>query len=182
MTATNRRVVILSLVDNLREKGSWCGETHIQKATYFLQELMEVPTELSFILYKHGPFSFDLRGEINGLLADELLELEVQPMPYGPSFRVTDQGYGVLGRFPRTAQATKPAVDFVADVLCDKKASELEQLATALYFTLQGPSWSTEDKIAAITGVKPHITSTEAHAAIHTIDRLFSTIRGLRPA
>ena len=57
-------VVITRLIETLRERGSWCGETHVQKAAFFLQELMEVPTRFHFILYKHGPFSFDLRDEL----------------------------------------------------------------------------------------------------------------------
>jgi len=44
----------------------------------FLQDLMRVPLELEFILYKHGPFSFDLRSELTSLRADELVKLEPQ--------------------------------------------------------------------------------------------------------
>jgi len=66
------------LIEQLRKEGSWCGETHVQKATLFLQDLMRVPLELEFILYKHGPFSFDLRSELTSLRADELVKLEPQ--------------------------------------------------------------------------------------------------------
>ena len=60
MKKSQRDAVLLSLVGEMINKGSWCGETHIQKAAYFLQVLLEVPLEFDFILYKHGPFSFDL--------------------------------------------------------------------------------------------------------------------------
>lgn len=60
MERLNRAAVLLNLVETLRSKGSWASETHFQKAAYFLQELLRVPLEFEFILYKHGPFSFGL--------------------------------------------------------------------------------------------------------------------------
>src|ERR1035437_1902213 len=85
MKRLERAAIILQLTEDLRNHGSWCGETHIQKATYLLQELTGVPLAYSFILYKHGPFSFDLRDQITEMRADEILVLESQPAPYGPS-------------------------------------------------------------------------------------------------
>jgi len=73
MNRLKRDVVILSLIENLKKKGSWCGETHIQKATYFLQELFDFPLGFEFILYKHGPFSFDLSDKLTAMRADMLL-------------------------------------------------------------------------------------------------------------
>ena len=64
MNEMEKNVVLLSFIDFMRAKGSWCGETHVQKGTYFFQELMGVPLGFHFILYKHGPFSFDLRNQI----------------------------------------------------------------------------------------------------------------------
>ena len=36
-------VLLLALIEGLKEKGSWCGETHIQKVVYFLWKLFNVP-------------------------------------------------------------------------------------------------------------------------------------------
>ena len=36
-----RDAVLLSLMNEMRAKGSWCGETHVQKSAYFLQELLK---------------------------------------------------------------------------------------------------------------------------------------------
>jgi hypothetical protein len=60
------------------------GETHMQKATFFLQELIKVPLGFEFLLYKHGPFSFDLRDELTFMRAQGFLRLEPQ-YPYGPT-------------------------------------------------------------------------------------------------
>ena len=67
MDRLQRASVLLALNEQLRAAGSWAGETHMQKATYFLQHLMGVPLAFDFILYKHGPFSFDLRDELTAM-------------------------------------------------------------------------------------------------------------------
>ena len=64
MTRLQRVAVLTKLTEKLHESGSWCGETHLQKAAYFLQELFNVLLVYEFILYKHGPFSFALRDEL----------------------------------------------------------------------------------------------------------------------
>jgi len=76
--------VLLDLVVELRNSGSWTGETHVQKATYLLQELLGLPTGFEFVLYKHGPFSFELREALERMEAGRLIELEEQRYPYGP--------------------------------------------------------------------------------------------------
>ena len=48
--------VLLSLINEMKAEGSWCGETHNQKATYFLRELLGVPMNFEFILYEHGDY------------------------------------------------------------------------------------------------------------------------------
>src|SRR5208283_4661878 len=92
MDRLRRAAIVASLVTKLRAAESWCGETHIQKAVYLMQDLMDVPTEYRFILYKHGPFSFELSDELTSFRGDELLELQPQSPPYGPRYAVTALG------------------------------------------------------------------------------------------
>src|SRR5438128_1589416 len=83
--------VIIALIDALAHHGSWCGETHIQKSAYFLSRLEHGSICFSFILYKHGPFSFELRDELTALRARSFLQLEAT-FPYGSRFRPTSAG------------------------------------------------------------------------------------------
>ena len=84
MESFQRASILLTLNEELRRAGSWAGETHMQKAAFFLQELMHVSMGFDFILYKHGPFSFDLRDELTFMRAQAFLRLEPQ-YPYGPT-------------------------------------------------------------------------------------------------
>ena len=127
MTDMQRAAVLLSLIERLRREGSWCGETHVQKSTYLLQELLGVPLKFDFILYKHGPFSFDLNDEITSLQADLLLGLKSRP-PYGPSIILGEGSKAVLDRYPKTRALYEPQIQFVADRLAPKNVAELERL------------------------------------------------------
>jgi uncharacterized protein YwgA len=179
MNRLQRAAVLVRLVDRLREQGSWCGETHIQKATYFLQELLDTPTELEFILYKHGPFSFDLRDELTSLRADGILELEPQAPPYGPKFTTTRTGEEFLGRSPKTLAQYESAIDFVARSLGGKDVAELEKLATALYVTREGSS-SVSERAQMLHELKPHVPLGSAQNAILELDRLAEEAGAMR--
>ncbi|SRR5216684_422535 len=48
MNQAQRFSVVTQLADEMRNAGSWCGETNLQKSVYFVQELFEVKTGYSF--------------------------------------------------------------------------------------------------------------------------------------
>ncbi len=171
MKRLQRDAVILSLIENLRAKGSWCGETHIQKATYFTQELLRVPLEFGFVLYKHGPYSFDLSDELTAMRADTILKLHPQPPPYGPSFIHSIGSKLIKKLYPKTLKKYNPMVKFVADKLGDRGVTELERLATALYVTREiNTDNSIESRAQCIHKLKPHVSLDEARDAVRAVD------------
>lgn len=175
MNDTARKVVLAALVDALHDRGSWCGETHIQKNAYFLEELLGVPLEYEFILYKHGPFSFELRDELSGMRADGILDLEPRPHPYGPSLVTTDLAQTIEERFPKTLVKYRPAVEFVTERLGAKGVVDLEQLSTALFVTREmGKEASAEERAQRLTALKPHIDTASSENAIETVDAIIT--------
>lgn len=166
------------LVHRMRHHGSWCGETHVQKAAYVAQHLAGVPLGFDFILYKHGPFSFDLRDELTSLRADGLLQLEPQPFPYGPKFKITDSARKLQQKFPKTIKKHEHALEFVAKRLADKQVDELERLATAIYAKSNLPDKDDHERAAWINQKKPHVSIDEALAAlaeVHQLEKEFTS-------
>jgi hypothetical protein len=171
MNRLQRVAVLTKLAVRLRERGSWCGETHLQKATYFLQELLDVPIEFDFILYKHGPFSFDLRDELAAMCADDLVRLEPHAPPYGPTIATTPDAMVIQERFPKTLGQYQARIDFVAQKLGDKGVSALEGLATALYVSKKTDSDALVPKRAKkLHELKPHISAEQARAFVEEVD------------
>lgn len=176
MKKSQRDAVLLSLVREMIARGSWCGETHIQKAAYFLQALLKVPLEFDFILYKHGPFSFDLSGEITALRADALLQYQTRPYPYGPSIVPTDEAQSFLESYPKTLKRYADQISFVADKLGNMGVADLERLATALYVTLNRDRQSGR-RAEQISLLKPHISLEEADLAVQRVDEIMGEVR-----
>jgi hypothetical protein len=169
-----QEAVLAGLARRLHEQGSWSGETHIQKAAYLLHELTDVPFDFEFILYKHGPFSFELRDELASMRADRLLERQPQPAPYGPRILVTDRGRELEQRLGRTMERYGPRLDWVAQQLGPKNVLDLERLATALWITRQHPQTDDESRATELTQIKPHVHRDAALTAVREIDELLA--------
>ncbi len=175
MNRLAQEAVLVGLARRLHDRGSWGGETHLQKAAYLLHELGGVPFDFNFILYKHGPFSFELRDELGTMRANRLLEREVQVPPYGPRFVVTDRGRELEARFARTMDRHGDALDWVAERLGDRGVMELERLATALWVTRElGEEASVDERAGRLHQVKPHVSISDSEDAVREIDELLT--------
>jgi len=172
MKRRQRQAIILTLAGSMRDHGSWCGETHLQKAAYFIEELTQVPLELEFILYKHGPFSFELRDELTAMRADGLIEMCAKPYPYGPALLTTDSGKKMMARWPKTLNRHNESIEFVARQLGGLGVTELERLATALYVTKEKLGMNADVRAQRIHELKPHVSVEEAKVAIEAVDKM----------
>jgi uncharacterized protein YwgA len=169
-----QEAVVVGLAKRLADKGSWAGETHLQKATYLLSELREVDFDFDFILYKHGPFSFGLRDDLSSMRAEGLIESFVSNPRYGPKLRVTERGEELQQHLGKTMERYGESLDWVADTLGSRGVMDLERLATAMWITRQDPEGSVRARAEALVGVKPHISLDAAVEAVKEIDDLLA--------
>lgn len=169
MKESQREALVLDFIRRLKEAGSWCGETHIQKSTYFLQEFAEIPLGFNFIFYKHGPFSFDLNDQLTALRGNGLVELRSHE-PYGPHLHTSASADEYLGLFPKTIARYESARDFVVDKLAGKNVAELERLSTALYVRLEMPNEADRTRAKRIHQLKPHVSIQEALIALGDVE------------
>ncbi len=167
-----RRAILTELCDRLSQYGSWCGETHLQKAVYFLQEVLSLPTRFDFVLYKHGPFSFDLRDELSSLRAYGLLNVRPRPFPYGPSLETTEASRRLRKALSRTLETHIPKIDKLCRAFRDRTAGDLEKLATVLYVR-RTEGEKDEERIAKrVHELKPHIPIDDARSAVEEFNAL----------
>ena len=173
-----RAAVLTYLMDKLRGNGSWCGETHIQKAVYIAQKVAGLPTDYRFIFYKHGPFSFDLRDELTALRADRIVEIEPRGR-YGPKIVTTQNADRIWGFYPKTLARYRDGMEFVAEKMGAKDVTGLEQLTTAVYVRRKkgGADLSVEEASRRIMELKPHIPGRGAVAAVQEADKLLDEAR-----
>lgn len=175
MNDYERKAIVLSLVRSLKKRGSWTGETHVQKAVYFLRQVARMDLGFDFILYKHGPYSFDLTSEINSMRADDFLDLEPQPYPYGPSLREGEASWLLDDRYMEAANEHEATIRAVADAFDSHGVAELEAWATALYVKTEEDA-ALEEIPARVMDLKAHIDDERAQAATQKMEEISAQI------
>jgi uncharacterized protein YwgA len=169
------------LVDKLQKRGSWCGETHIQKASYIAKHLLRVEIPEQFILYKHGPFSFELRDTLSAMRVEGVLSYQPQAL-YGPRYFPGPSFSFAKNMFGDRAEANADKLEFTAETVGSRGVASLEKLSTALFVILNAPNASDRERANQLSQIKPHIGADAALQAIAEINNLIqeATIRGLR--
>lgn len=169
--SVDRWAVVSQLVKDMRANQGWASETHIQKTMFFLQELLEVPSGYDFVLYKHGPYSFDLHDDLGRMLNNFVLDLELRP-PYGPSFGLDEVGDTIIQRRGQVVEEYEGELNFVVDLLATRDVRELERLGTALLLKMEFPEFDLATLASKIIEIKPHIPEDLANAAVREVAKI----------
>ncbi|HSV74763.1 MAG TPA: hypothetical protein VLH79_13475 [Chthonomonadales bacterium] len=177
ITEEGRTAILLDLIHRLGVAGSWCGETHIQKAVYFLQEAAGQDLGFQYLLYKHGPYSFELRDELYSLWALGQLALKPQEPPYGPRWEVVARHARTGASGAQAPAAGRDELAAVVEWLGDKGVVELERLSTALWARSEMPDQPEPARAARVRELKPHIGPEEAAEAVAAVERMLSAAR-----
>ncbi len=159
--------VLCHLVDQMGEQESWTGHTQVQKSCLFLQKMLNVPLGYDFELYLHGPYSFDLKDDLEDLLSVEELGLKPR-LGYGSSFFVTDSGKSRMEKGPDFSSE----IEFVAREVARKDVRQLEQLSTAFFLMIQDNGLSEDDIPDEVNRLKPHIDVDVARSALTEVKEL----------
>ncbi len=167
MNSKQRRGLICRLIATMRDRNSWAGETQIQKTVLFLQELMEVPLGYKFVIYKHGPYSFDLHRELGFMRSRLYIDIELRH-PYGPSFCMGRWGE----EYAVASSEYDDAINFVSEKISIKTVRELESISTAFFMKQEDPGVEDQKIINRICQIKPHIKSDEARKAVDGAERI----------
>lgn len=160
--------ILLELISELKKAGSWCGETHIQKSTFFLEEMLSVPLDLDFIMYKYGPYSFYLSDDLTALRAYHYITLIPQD-PYGVTYSLKDEENKLKKFYKKDIKKYSKQISSTAALFGKKTVVELEKLATA-FFIYKKENLEDVNTIAKrLNEIKPHVTIQDAEKAADEI-------------
>ncbi|AIE84599.1 hypothetical protein [Fimbriimonas ginsengisoli] len=156
-----RHWYILEAVKDLRAAGSWAGKTHVIKTLALVNLLEETPFD--FVLYKHGPYSFDIDAELEQLRSyDGLVEERVGG--YGPRLKP-----GAGARFVVTqASPPKNAAELIkkaANFAKDRDVSGLEAVVTSAWIVVREDICDATIVAQRLVELKPHISVLVARKA-----------------
>jgi uncharacterized protein YwgA len=165
--------ILATIIDRVAEANRFCGETFLQKSTFFLEELFGIPLSSRFRLYHYGPFSFDLRDQLRSMEADDVVR--VRPHEFGATYVVGDR-YSMLQRqFPRTLVQYEKQIDFIIRELSPRGVKDLEALATALYVTKKQAATTVDARAMELNRIKPHVDMDRARASVVKVDEWMET-------
>lgn len=171
MKEMERYAIVLSLMDKLYNSGNWCGETHVQKSTYFLEALVQIPLDFGFTLYKHGPYSFVLHDSLEEMRSLMFFEYEQKP-PYGPRLRISERGQKLVAKYGELVTLWKDRIDRTVSCLYNKGVQDLEKLGTALFVYNDMPDADVKTRAKKLNKLKPHISLDDAECATSEFDEL----------
>ena len=184
MEPFERHALLANLINQMQNNKSWTGRTHIQKSVYFLQNLLNVPLNLPFLLYKYGPYSFELDAEIQEMYNYGALQFDSMPLTYGPGYKLGPSSDDLLKRFGKIAEKYKKEINFVASKISPNSIFKLERLGTAMYVSTTPDevklSKTTKEKIKRICQLKPHLNPEEVQNALDEFDTIKKAWKNLK--
>jgi hypothetical protein len=159
-----RHALILSVIKKLRARGSWTGKTHLQKALALLADTTDITVPFTFVLYKHGPYSFDVEAELEQMRSYAAVDIQPNSDGYGVTIHP-----GEMASFVREQAAIEFAEDLALEWVCDlvgtRTVSDLERIATAAWIRRREGIADTRKVAERLHQLKPHVSVADAEAA-----------------
>ena len=158
--------ILAEVVDRLKERDSWVGRTHLQKAALFLQDLLDVPLDYKFVLYYYGPYSARLDDDIQMMRMLNIVDIE--PMgEFGPRYKA---GTTSLTEYRSSVATYGKQIAAIADFFGSKTAAEVELLATVFYVMHTEGQFGSE-LFGRVQRLKPRFSPAEIEQAIGAVSQ-----------
>jgi hypothetical protein len=151
MSELNGYSIVLRAVRGLNAAKSWTGKTHVIKSLYIASTKVDLPFE--FVLFKHGPYSFDANDAIESMSAVGFLSLIATP-PYGVQLK-PGRFEGLLGN--DVEPSTIATVDRAIELVGSAGVQELEAFATSIWVAEKSGFSGDDDWLKAVKELKPHL-------------------------
>lgn len=172
MNRLQRVSLLAELMDRLIEQGSCCSETLAQKMSFLFQELLGVPLGFDFILYRHGPFSFELTDELTAMRADEQLVFRERAFPFAPDLVPADASKDLRKRFSNVVARYARELEFVSEHLAVKDGTEIESLAMALFVQNELPFGDADDHVRRLCEIDRYLAASQAAVILSALTKI----------
>lgn len=137
---------------------------------FILQDIAKANFGYKFVIYKHGPYSFDLSNELTEMRAAGILEFQFPREGYGPSIRATDFGDRVYNVNKENLEKYNAVSKFLAEWFSASDVRHLEKIATAYFVTAKNPRDPAMERARKLNSLKPHVDMQSAEQAVRIVD------------
>ena len=116
----------------LAQGGGFVGRTAVQKIIYFLKAL-GVPMKYKFRLHHYGPYSDELRDDVDCLLADEVIsDISADPEKFS-NFEPSTESEGLIHHYKKAFSGHENVIEKIARTLAQFSPEHLELIMTLDY-------------------------------------------------
>lgn len=155
---------ILEAIENLRMAHSWTGRTHVQKTLYLVKETVIRNLPFEYVLYRHGPYSFDVDRELEEMLSYEAISL-MSKGEYGPTL-FPGSGAVIVTRESNMQEDQLQGIDEIASFVGDRDVIKLEALATAMWIRCREAIGDNSGVLQRLSELKPHLEDAVASKGV----------------
>jgi hypothetical protein len=159
-----KSALVLNVIKCLRKQGSWTGKTHVQKSLFLLKATSGMEVPFTYVLYKHGPYSFEVESELEQMRSYAAITSEPDPDGYGVVLK-PGPGANFIERGARWEEAEAQEVEKICRFVGRRNVSELERLATAAWIRTNEGVRETRGVASRLHELKPHVPVSEAELA-----------------
>jgi hypothetical protein len=156
--------LVLAVIRGLLAHGSWTGKTHVQKSVFLLKTTSQIDVPFTYMLYKHGPYSFEVESELEQMRSYAAVKSEPDPEGYGVVLK-PGPGAEFVGRVARLNEFEEAQVERVCRFVGKRNVADLERLATAAWIRINEGVAESQRIAARLNQLKPHVSLREAEAA-----------------
>ncbi|MGK7346054.1 MAG: hypothetical protein ACNS63_09630 [Candidatus Nitrospinota bacterium M3_3B_026] len=168
-----RHAFILAIIDSLHKHGSWTGKTHVQKALSLLRDSGKVDLPFEFVLYRHGPYSFDVESELEQMQSYGAVRIEPNVAGYGVVLHPGEMA-DFVNSIEKLSTEELEAIEDVCEFIGLQPVKVLERLATASWIRCQEGKTEQKDVAERLHSLKPHISIPDAEDANNTVSSWLS--------
>lgn len=174
MIEQEKKTLICLILEALKKQGSWCGETHIQKAAYLAKEMFKIPLEeYDFFLYRYGPYSSEISVDLATMRNEEII-VRTATYPFGATYGVKENKEIPSEDMEECRKQYGKKIDFIAEKFSDKGVGYLERLCTAHWVIRNYTNKTTDELAETLSEIKVKIP---LETALKTIEETNSMIR-----
>lgn len=157
------------------------GRTRIQKFLFLAEHWLQGMPRHTFEMYRYGPYSFDLDGEMQALRSVGVIQGVANPDGYGMSYSVEEAQVNLARNKGGIPPSTQKRFDDLGRWIGQKRVRQLEAIGTAEFITRERTSPSDEEVILRVLTIKPHLERNEVQEAVKELNEMRAKLQGGAP-
>ena len=150
----DKYALLLYVIKKLNNAGSWTGNTHIQKIVDLAQSKIGVDL-YRFVIHHYGPYSFDLRDDLDLLVSGGYIERRIDE--YGYHYKLTEKGEKYLASSTIESEVSE-VIEKLAKIFGKAPTIVLELIATIDYVHSKLGKEKEDEVVDTVRKIKPHFS------------------------